>query len=250
MGDSSDNVTAAVLLIGNEILSGRTQDKNLAHIGKVLDEVGVRLLEARVVADIHEDIIAALDALRERYDYVFTTGGIGPTHDDITTAAIAAAFGLPVVRSRDAIERMERYYKTTDITEARLKMADVPEGAELIDNVVSGAPGYRVDNVFVMAGIPKIMQAMLDAIRHQLQGGEPMLSRALALYLRESVIAAGLESLQERYPQVAIGSYPFAREDRFGAQVVARGTDADELDRLMAEVRTLADSLDGDVEEV
>ncbi len=249
MNEANEDITAAVLLIGNEILSGRTQDRNLAFIGGVLDACGVRLLEARVVADIDTDIIAAVNALRERYDYVFTTGGIGPTHDDITTAAIARAFGLPVVRSADAVARMQAYYGSEDISEARLKMADVPDGAELIDNPVSGAPGYRVGNVFVLAGIPKIMQAMLDAVRGQLTGGAPMLSRSLALYLRESVIAGGLGQIQARYPQVAIGSYPFARDDRYGAHIVARGTEAGLLDAVMVEVRVLATELGGEVEE-
>jgi len=248
-GPDKGGTAAAAVLIGNELLCGRTQDRNLAYIGRGLDEIGVRLMEARVVADAEGAIIAAVNALRERYDYVFTTGGIGPTHDDITTAAVAKAFDLAVVRSEAAVARMQAYYETTDIGEARLKMAEIPEGAALVDNPVSGAPGYRIDNVFVLAGIPRIMQAMFDSIRPLLAGGAPIRSLSIALYLRESVIAPGLAAIQARHPASDIGSYPFVKDARFGANVVARGTDLADLEAVIDEARALARSLGGDFEE-
>lgn len=231
--------SAAAVIIGNEILSGRTRDANLPWLGEQLAACGVALREARVVADLEEDIVAALDACRARYDHVFTTGGIGPTHDDITTAAVARAFGVPVVVSGQAVARLRAYYGEEELTPARLKMAEVPAGAELIDNPVSGAPGYRIGNVYVLAGVPAIMRAMFDAVRHRFCGGTPIRARAVAGYVRESAVAAELAAIQARYPDVAIGSYPFARGERFGTSIVLRGTDPARLASGAAEVRAL-----------
>jgi molybdenum cofactor synthesis domain-containing protein len=240
---SASETTACVILIGNELLSGRTQDTNLAHLGKQLDKLGVRLNEARVVRDDVDEIIQTVNECRQKFDYVFTTGGIGPTHDDITTECIAKAFGVAVELRDDAVQRMGSHYNNTELTPARLKMARVPEGATLVDNPVSAAPGYRIDNVFVFAGIPAIMRAMFDSARHELKGGPPMLSRSLAAYLGEGVIATGLNAIQDRYADVSIGSYPFVRDGRFGASLVMRGTDPARLDAAYVEVRALIVSL-------
>jgi len=237
---------AAVVIIGNEILSGRTRDANLPWLAAELAAEGVVLCEARVVRDVEAEIVDAVNTCRARCDLVFTTGGIGPTHDDITTAAIARAFGVPVVSCAAAVERLRAYYGARELSPARLKMAETPEGAELIDNPVSGAPGYRMGNVYVLAGVPAIMRAMFDAVRHRFGGGAPIRARAVGGYLRESAIAEPLAAIQRAYPQVDIGSYPFAREGRFGTSIVLRGTDPAHLDAGAAEVRTLFESLGGE----
>ncbi|CAA7611909.1 Predicted nucleotide-utilizing enzyme [Candidatus Terasakiella magnetica] len=236
-------VNAAILVIGNEILSGRTRDANVAFLGGELAALGIPVAEVRVVQDDTAAIIAALDALRAAYTYVFTTGGIGPTHDDITAAAVAQAFGARLERNAEAVRCLKLRYKDEDLNAARLKMADIPAGATLIDNPVSQAPGFTLDNVFVMAGVPRIMQAMFDTIRGQLRGGAPQLSRSLTLVVREGDLAAGLSELQAAFPAVEIGSYPAFTEGRSLVSVVARGTDAPVLDDVMAQVRALAAAL-------
>jgi molybdenum cofactor synthesis domain-containing protein len=218
-------VTAAVLIIGNEILSGRTKDANLPWLAERLNAIGIRVMEARVVPDIPEAIMAAVNETRSRFDYVFTTGGIGPTHDDITAECIARAFGLKLVLDEEARARLERHYPPGGLNEARLRMAHVPEGATLIDNPVSAAPGFQIGNVFVLAGVPAVMQAMFECLRHRLTGGRPIRSRTVAAYIGEGVIAKDLGALQARYRDLEIGSYPFARQGRFGASFVVRGTD-------------------------
>ena len=233
-------VTAALLIVGNEILSGRTQDANLAYIAKGLNEVGVRLKEVRVVADEEAAIVAALNALRAAYAYVFTTGGIGPTHDDITAACVAKAFGVKLVRDPRAVERLLRQIAPENLNEARLRMANIPEGGELIDNPISQAPGFCIGNVYVMAGIPRIMQAMFDGIRHSLKGGKPMLSQSIDIYSGEGNIAAGLTEIQNARPGVEIGSYPFSRKGVFGTAIVARGTDPAAVSEAIDAVRALA----------
>jgi molybdenum cofactor synthesis domain-containing protein len=236
-------VTAAVLIIGNEILSGRTQDTNLAYIATGLNEVGVTLREARVIPDIAETIIATVNELRAKYDYIFTTGGIGPTHDDITSESIAKAFGLPWTLHPEAHSQFLQHYKPGELNEARLRMAHTPEGASLIRNPVSRAPGFRIGNVFVMAGIPRVMQGMFDSIKHDLKGGRPMLSRTVSCHLPEGVIAQGLGEIQTRYSDLDIGSYPFYRRGEFGTSLVLRGRDKDRLaagtEEVVALVRTL-----------
>jgi molybdenum cofactor synthesis domain-containing protein len=240
-------VTACLLIIGNEILSGRTQDANLAFIAKGLNEVGVRLREVRVIPDVAETIIATVNEMRAKFDYVFTTGGIGPTHDDITSECIARAFGVRWVLDEEARRRLAAgYANPADLNEARLRMAHIPEGAVLIDNPVSRAPGFRIGNVFVMAGVPRIMQSMFDGIKHSLAGGAPVLSRTVTSGLPEGVLAEGLGKLQERYPDFDIGSYPYYRRGGFGTSLVVRGTDASRLAAAVGELFAMVKGLGGD----
>ncbi|QUM72985.1 competence/damage-inducible protein A [Sphingopyxis granuli] len=218
--------TAAVLVIGDEILSGRTQDKNVAQIATWLDVQGIRLREVRIVPDDEAEIGDALNALRARYDYAFTTGGIGPTHDDITVDAVAKALGVAVVIHPEARAILERYYTTRGgLTEARLRMARVPDGAELIPNRMSGAPGIRLGNLFLMAGVPHITAGMLDALTGTLEGGAPLVAHTIGAWAPESEIADVLRAAERDHAGVAIGSYPFFREGRTGANFVIRSTD-------------------------
>ncbi|HXQ67095.1 MAG TPA: molybdopterin-binding protein [Alphaproteobacteria bacterium] len=246
--EAPKRVTAAVLVIGNEILSGRTKDANLAYLAIELNKLGVRLLEARVIADVEERIIAALNALRAEYDYVFTTGGIGPTHDDITAECVAKAFGVPLRRHPEAVKMLaRRFANPADLNEARLRMANVPEGGVLIDNPVSGAPGFQIGNVFVMAGVPAIMQAMFHGLRHRIVGGEPLCARTLATNLPEGKIAQGLGALQARHPEVEIGSYPFYSRGRFGVSLVIRATDERAIERTANELKQMLVALGGEI---
>lgn len=246
-GPAARTVTAAVLVIGNEILSGRTKDANLAYLAVELNTIGVRLLEARVVPDIEARIVEAVNALRAAYDYVFTTGGIGPTHDDITAECIAKAFGVPLLRHPEAVRILERQYGSrAELNEARLRMANVPEGGRLIDNPVSGAPGFQIGNVFVMAGVPSIMQAMFQGLKHGLVGGAPMLSRTVATNLPEGRIAEGLGALQARRPELEIGSYPFFRMGKIGVSLVIRGTERGAVDAAAEELRAMLTGLGGE----
>jgi molybdenum cofactor synthesis domain-containing protein len=226
-------VKAAVLLIGDELLSGRTQDVNLQAIAKFLAPLGVQVAEARVVADIHDEIIAAVNELRARHDYVFTTGGIGPTHDDKTADAMAAAFGVHIGVRDDARAILETHYKgASHLNEARLRMARIPDGATLIANPVSRAPGFQIGNVFVMAGVPSIMRGMLQDIGHRIDGGAVVRSRTVrAKGVREGDIAAGLEQLEAAAPGVAFGSYPWFTPEGFGLHLVARSADAAALQK-------------------
>jgi molybdenum cofactor synthesis domain-containing protein len=242
---SAPSFTAAVLIIGNEILSGRTQDSNLGWIAGRLVERGIRLAEARVIPDIEGEIVAAAQALSARYSYVFTTGGIGPTHDDITAEAIAKAFGKPVIIDPEAASRLERHYGPGNVTPARLRMARVPEGATLIDNPISAAPGFRIGNVFVMAGVPAIMRAMFDGIAPSLSGGSPIQQRAVACRIPESVLAERLGAIQARHPDIDIGSYPWFRQGNAGVSLVARGTDPAALDAVVVEIARMIEELGG-----
>jgi len=239
--------TACLIIIGNEILSGRTQDKNLAWIAAKLNERGIRLMEARVVMDIEESIIEAVNACRSQYDYVFTTGGIGPTHDDITSACIAQAFGVKLHRHPDAERALRAHYTHDQINEARLKMSDVPEGAELIANPVSIAPGFKMENVYVMAGVPKIMQAMFDGICHSLAEGAPMQSTTISVYLTEGTIAADLTSIQQNHPELEIGSYPFIRDGRLGTSLVVRGLVQEMIDSAAREILAMITRHNGEL---
>jgi molybdenum cofactor synthesis domain-containing protein len=226
----SPTVTACVIIIGNEILSGRTHDANLPYLAKALNGVGIRVMEARVVRDDEGAIVEAVDACRAAYDYVFTTGGIGPTHDDITAACLAEAFGVELVRDPRAVDLLTRHYAAAELNEARLKMAEVPQGATLIDNPVSSAPGFRIGNVVVLPGVPRILQAMVDGLVVNLRGGDPVLSRTISAFTTESGIATPLAAVQDAHPQVEIGSYPFVRSGRFGVSLVVRSTDRAALD--------------------
>ena len=223
--------TASLVVIGDEILSGRTQDKNVAQLATWLNVQGIRLAEVRVVPDVEDAIVEAVNALRARTDYLFTTGGIGPTHDDITVDAIAAALGVGVIVHPTARATLERYYEARGgITDARLRMARVPEGAELIVNRVSGAPGIRIGNIFILAGVPHIAAGMLDALTGTLEGGLPVLSRSVGSWVAESEIADLLRETERAHEGVAIGSYPFFRDGRTGANFVVRATDQATLD--------------------
>lgn len=217
--------TACMILIGNEILSGRTQDKNLGYLANELNDMGIRMMEARVIPDIESVIIDTVNECRTKFTYIFTTGGIGPTHDDITCEAIAKAFGVPVIRHPEAERRLLAHYKPEDVNEARMKMADVPEGAQLIDNPVSSAPGFYIDNVFVMAGVPRIMQAMVDFIKPLLHGGQPMRSVTLEVERPEGDLAAFITQVQESYPQIEIGVYPLIKQGMLATNIVLRGQD-------------------------
>ena len=246
------SVRAAVLLIGDELLSGRTQDINLQTIAKFLAPLGVQVAEARVVSDVPGEIIAAVNALRATYDYVFTTGGIGPTHDDKTADAIAAAFGAPIDVRADARAILEAHYKTTDLNEARLRMARIPEGATLIANPVSKAPGFQLGNVFVMAGVPSIMRGMLEDVGHRIEGGAVV--RAVTVRgkgLREGDIAAGLGALEQAaLGAVTFGSYPWFGPEGFGAHLVARSADAAALAKAGEDLKTLIRARGVEPEEV
>ena len=242
---AKQEVTACIVIIGNEILSGRTQDKNISFLGVRLDDLGIRLAEARVIPDDENVIIDTINECRRRYDYVFTTGGIGPTHDDITAATIARAFNVELVRNEDAVSRLEKYYEPGTVNKARLRMANIPDGARLIENPVSGAPGFRMENVFVMAGVPMIMQVMFDGITGQLAGGPPIITANVVTNLSESKLAEDLERLQEGYPDISIGSYPFFRNNRLGVNIVMRTTDRERLTKLTSELRDMIVRLEG-----
>ncbi len=217
--------TAALLVIGDEILSGRTQDKNIAQVASWLNAQGIRLVEVRVVPDVEAAIVEAVNTLRARNDYLFTTGGIGPTHDDITVDSIAAALGVGVEHHPDAVAILERYYATRGgVTEARLRMARVPQGAALIPNRMSGAPGIHIGNIYIMAGVPAITAGMLDALTGTLEGGAPLVSVTLGAWAAESEVADLLREVEKTHPGCVIGSYPFFREGRVGANFVARST--------------------------
>ncbi|HJS80679.1 MAG TPA: molybdopterin-binding protein [Vitreimonas sp.] len=246
-------VKAAVLLIGDELLSGRTQDVNLQTIAKFLAPLGVQVAEARVVADVPEEIVAAVNELRAKHDYVFTTGGIGPTHDDKTADAMAAAFGVGIDVRDDAREILQAHYKsTTSLNEARLRMARIPDGAILIANPVSKAPGFQIGNVFVMAGVPSIMRGMLQDIGHRLQGGHVVGSRTVrAKGVGESQISRGLEALEaEAGGIVAFGSYPWFTPEGFGVHLVARSADPAALEKAAADLAALVRTCGAEPEEV
>jgi molybdenum cofactor synthesis domain-containing protein len=235
-----DTVTACLILIGNEILSGRTQDKNLAFLATGLNEIGIQLREARVIPDIREKIVATVNECRAEFDYVFTTGGIGPTHDDITSECIAEAFGVPMYRDQSIVDLLQSYMasrgRASEMNEARMRMATFPEGAVLIKNEISAAPGYKIGNVFVMAGVPRIMQAMFEEAKPHLEGGRKVMSRGIVVDLPEGTIAETLALVQARFREVDIGSYPQMRDVGFRVSVVARGQDPARLDQVIAEL--------------
>ena len=237
--------TAAVLLIGDEILSGRTKDKNLGFLADYLTALGIDLKEARVVSDQEEEIAAAVNTLRQRYTYVFTTGGIGPTHDDITADAVAKAFGVEIDHDPKAVEILLAYFKEIgrEPNEARMRMARIPKGATLIDNPVSRAPGFQIGNVFVMAGVPKIMNAMMDDVAKRLARGVPMMSRNVEFRGGEGDAAKPLGEIQKAFPNVVIGSYPFQAPDGFATNLVLRSRDEQALEAALAAVRNMAQEM-------
>ena len=229
--DDDERVTAAVLIIGDEILSGRTQDTNLRDIARYLGVIGVDLAEARTVPDVLDEIVAALNALRGRYDYVITTGGIGPTHDDITADANAAAFGVGIGHDQRALAILHAAWAKRGVepNEARLRMARIPHGADLIANAVSAAPGFVLGNVFVMAGVPAIMQAMMDEVVKLLPASSPMFSETIEAHRGEGDIAAPAAAVQAEFPGVRIGSYPYHDGERFTTRLVLRSRDGEAL---------------------
>lgn len=222
-------VTAAILVIGDEILSGRTKDKNIGYIAEYLTNIGIDLREVRIVPDVQEDIVAALNALRSRFTYVFTTGGIGPTHDDITADAVAAAFGVTIDYDPRAVAMLSERFAPSELNEARMRMTRIPAGAELIANSVSKAPGFNIGNVYVMAGVPSIMQAMLDVVGPTLRTGVKMLSETVRAGLKEGDIGTPLAEIAKAHPQTSIGSYPFWSETGPDTNVVIRARDPDKL---------------------
>lgn len=232
------NPTAAMLVIGDEILSGRTRDANMHYLAGEVTKVGIDLREVRVVSDDPAAIVAAVRALSAAYDHVFTSGGIGPTHDDITAENVAAAFDRPISVREDARAILAAHYdaRGQELNDARLRMARIPDGATLIDNPISAAPGFTIENVHVMAGVPSIFQAMLASVLPKLTGGAPILSQTLEIRRGEGDIAGPLSDLAGRYPDLSIGSYPFIRDGCYGAQIVMRGQDGARLDAAMAEL--------------
>ena len=223
-------IRASLVIIGDEILSGRTEDTNLAYLAKWLGNLGIHLSEVRVVLDDEKEIIESVNTLRKKYDYVFTTGGIGPTHDDITTDSIAKAFGVETRIDDDALEKMKELLDGKELTEPLLKMLHIPEGGELIYSPATKAPGYKIENVFVMAGIPKIMQGMLEGMYDYLEKGEVVHSRSFDILVGESFFAEKLEEIQQEFLNIAIGSYPFSRDGKYGATIVLRSIDDSALD--------------------
>ncbi len=221
---------ASLIIIGDEILSGRTEDKNLSYLAKWLGRLGINLSEVRVVLDDEDDIIEAVNSLRKKYDYVFTTGGIGPTHDDITTESVAKAFGVESRIDDDALEKMQTFLEGKELTEPLLKMLRIPEGGELIYSPVTKAPGYKIENVFVMAGIPKIMRGMLEGMYDYLEKGDLIHSRSFDIMVGESFFAEELTQIQDKYSDVSVGSYPFSRDGKYGATIVLRSTQESQLE--------------------
>ncbi|MGX9966208.1 competence/damage-inducible protein A [Roseomonas sp. F4] len=240
MTAATPNPTAALLVIGNEVLSGRTKDANINFLATRLGEIGIPLREVRIIPDVRATIIATLNEVRQKYDHVFTTGGIGPTHDDITSECVAGAFGVPWEPQPEAWARLERHYKPGDFNAARQRMATMPRGATLIDNAISIAPGFTIGNVHVLAGVPRIMQAMFESLAPTLAGGPPIASRAVhADGVMEGRIAEGLAAIQGRWPDLDIGSYPYYRMGGGGVALVAKGSDADAVEEAARAITAL-----------
>lgn len=243
-------VTACILVIGNEILSGRTRDSNIQYLATELGKLGVRVMECRVIPDIEATVVATVNEVRARFDYVFTTGGIGPTHDDITADCIAKAFGVGISEHPEAVARMTRHYGDPALfTPARRRMARVPHGGLLVDNPVSVAPGFQMENVFTFAGIPRVAEAMFQSMKHKLVGGTPVLSRNVRTNLPEGIIAEPLGRLQQRYADLDIGSYPAFRNGKPSVSLVLRGTDDARLVAAVAELMATIRDMSGEAEE-
>lgn len=247
---SPRKVTACVIIIGNEILSGRTQDTNLNFLAKTLGEWGIQVREARVIPDIPDVIVDTINELRRRYDYLFTTGGIGPTHDDITAECIARAFGVPLIESEEIAVRIRQRPAPPEIMASRMRMARIPEGAALIDNLTGGPQGFRIGNVHVMAGIPSVMQAMVTTLGDKLEHGAIVRSCSVTAYLGESQIAAEFSAVQDRYPDFDLGSYPFFRDNRYGTNLVIRGTEEARMRAALEEVKALIKAAGGEPDNV
>ncbi len=245
-------ITAAILIIGDEILSGRTRDQNTSHIASKLSSTGITLCEVRIIPDVEIQIVESVNTLRARYDYVFTTGGIGPTHDDITADSIARAFGVPIDVDDRALEMMRKRYREEDLRCQRLRMARIPAGAELIENSISHTPGFMLENVIVMAGIPQIMRAMLDCILPCLRSAEPFMTVTIRVFAPESQIAIPLKELQQQFDDLMLGSYPFFEHNRLGADLVLRSTNSSSLSeaKILLMAKLGSDKLDPRIVEV
>ena len=227
MKKANKKVNAAIVIIGNEILSGRTQDINVVSISEWLNKLGVKLEEVRVIPDIENSIVETVNEVRKKFNYVFTTGGIGPTHDDITSRSIAKVFNLSYGYHKEAYKILEKYYKPENFNEGRKKMAKLPENSMLIFNPSSGAPGFIVENVYCLPGVPSILKSMLGGLNNKIKGGKKILSKTISLLTVESEIAAPLEKVQNRFKEVEIGSYPFFRQGKIGVSIVIRSTEED-----------------------
>jgi len=239
-------VTAAMVVIGDEILSGRTQDKNVTYVATSLGDAGIQLREVRVIPDDTSEIVAAVNHCRHKYDYVFTSGGIGPTHDDITADAIAAAFDVGIDYHPQALALLSEMYEKSgiDFNDARKRMTRIPDGATLVDNPISKAPGFRLENVFVMAGVPNIMQAMMQSILPELTGGDKVLNRTIGASIPEGKIAESLGALQQKFPTVSMGSYPYFKKGQIGTNLVLRATDTVQLDLACAALQSVLSDMD------
>ena len=236
----NSTVTACCLIIGNEVLSGRTKDANLGWLAERLTNMGIRMAEARVIPDVEDVIINAVNEARKQFTYVFTTGGIGPTHDDITADCIAAAFGRELEMHPEAVEIIKQREAPPEVMVSRLRMARIPVGATLIENTLNGPPGFQLENVFVMAGVPLVMQAMVGTLdKDRIKGALPMRSRSIGANLGESQVAAKLREIQDEHPDVDLGSYPYYRKDVYGTNLVMRGTDESELEIMLEKVRQM-----------
>jgi molybdenum cofactor synthesis domain-containing protein len=243
-------VTACLLIVGDEVLSGRTKDANLAFLGMELNEIGIRMSECRVVPDEEDVIVAAINEVRARYNYIFTTGGIGPTHDDITAACVAKAFGVELHRHPGALDLFHKVYKPGDLNETRLKMAETPVGADLIDNPVSTPPGFKMENVYVMAGIPRVMQGMFGTFKDTLEGGDKLLSRTIPTHAKEGDMGKPLKEIQKKHPDVEIGSYPFFQAGGgTGVRIALRHPDMARIDEAAEDVIALIHDLGEEVVE-
>ena len=234
--DKKVKVNASILIIGNEILSGRTQDTNTSTLAIWLNSIGVNVAEVRVIPDVEQTIVENLNLLRSKYDYVFTTGGIGPTHDDITAQSVSKAFGIKYEVHKEAFKILEAYYKPGEFNKGRQKMVWMPEGAELILNPTSGAPGFNVDNVFCLPGVPSILKSMLGGLKNKIVGGEPILSHTISLRTVESEIANSLTKIQEKNKDVEIGSYPFFHAGKLGVSIVLRSENQSKIDECNSQI--------------
>lgn len=249
MTASNHEKTACAIIIGNEILSGRVEERNLAYIAKRLNEYGVRLNEARVIPDRENAIIATINECRANFDYVLTTGGIGPTHDDITAECVAKAFGVSLEVNEEARKAFQSRSSNGLLDQARLRMARIPVGGELIKNSLSVAPGFRMENVFVMAGVPEVAAAMIDALKGELFGGEPVRSRAVVAFISEGKIAEELEKIQNLFSDTDIGSYPFYNAGHYGTSLVVRSTNEDRIKMVISEITKMLHKMGAHIEE-
>ena len=238
MNKDNKKAKASIIIIGNEILSGRTQDENVIFLSKWLNDLGIRVEEARVIEDKEEAIVNCINEVRKKFKYVFTTGGIGPTHDDITSRSIAKAFNVPYGYNKEAYKTLEKYYKPGEFNDGRKKMAKMPDTASLIDNPSSGAPGFIVENVYCLPGVPSILKSMVNVLKNRISGGKKILSKTISVSTVESEIAKPLEEIQNKFVNVEIGSYPFFRLGKVGVSIVIRSTESDQIEDCARQIQS------------